>query len=158
MSTDDLAEQYGAELDADWEAVVSVELTIGAVLDTVFAKAGAVHSGDTSCVDPQFVIAEITSHDERTGNYCRLVELEFREEDEPDVTWHDWTVEICLNGTFIVGHWRVQIGGGPADWDWSAAEAEMAFRLGSVLVGRRVRMGPLVEPSAFPPATPKIHH
>ena len=69
MASDSIDEGFSTELDADWDESVSVELTVGAVLDAVFAKAGAVHSGGESCVDPQFVIVELTAH----GREARII-------------------------------------------------------------------------------------
>ncbi|MCH9671460.1 MAG: hypothetical protein K0U93_08430 [Gammaproteobacteria bacterium] len=146
------------ELEPEWEVPLTLTLTAGAIIDSVFATAESVHTGAQSCIDPELVVVDITAPDENSDNYCRYVEQRYVEDSLPDVTWQDWTIELRLDATFIVGHWRAQVSSGPADWDWCAAQAESAFGAAAVLVGKRVRRGIVVEQSSYGPKPPHVKH
>lgn len=145
--------------EPDWSTPLTVTLTAGAIIETVFTTASTVHTGTGSCIDGELVLLEISALGEGGENYCRFVEQEYVEDSEPDSTWHDWTVELKIGATFVVGHWRARTAGSPADWEWCAKEAERAFRHAALLMGRRVGKGLVVEdtPWSQDPA-PRVHH
>ena len=147
-----------AVAEPDYDTPLSVTLTPAAIMDAVFATADQVHTGWESCVDPALVVADMTVADEAAGNYCRLVEQSYTEDDAPDVTWHDWAVELRLGETFVTAHWRAQAGESPSDWDGCAAEAENAFARACVLLGKRVRRGLIVDEPLRAPRPARTHH
>ncbi len=72
------------------------------------------------------------AHEDNGDNYCRYVEQEYVEDEATeDTIWHDWTVELKLGETFVVAHWRAQVGGSPSEWDWCERESEKAFAVAS---------------------------
>jgi hypothetical protein len=150
--------QTTTTVEPDWDTPLVLALTPASISHALFASADAVHTGWDSCIDRTLVVEDITAVEERSGNHCRLVKQEYLEDDAPDVTWHDWTVEIKLGDTYIVGHWRLQDTLGPAAWEWYALEAENAFSHACVLIGKRARRGLVIEeaPDAVPP--PRTHH
>ena len=150
--------EYEEAMEPEWDTPLTVTVTPGAIIDTVFATADAVHTGYESCIEAKLVVVDITAHDEASENYCRYVEQEYVEDDDPEITWHDWTVELSIEGTFVAAHWRVQVTGSPSDWDWCASEAEKAFTNASVLVGKRVRRGIVVDDASYGPRPPRTHH
>jgi hypothetical protein len=94
------------------------------------------------------------SMDERTGNYCRLVEQEYVEDEKEETVWHDWAVEVSLDKVLVTGHWQTQVNNSPMEWDWCARESEKAFSHACTLFGKRVRHGLGVEepvPGTEPP-------
>ncbi len=146
------------EMDPDWDTPVRLTLTPAAIIDTVFFTADSVHTGDQSCVDQSLVVMETTAIDDQSENYCRFVEQEYMEEEETEVTWHDWAVEIRIEDVMVVGHWRATVTGSPSDWEWCATEAEKAFATACVLVGKRVRRGIVVDTPSAAPRPSRTHH
>ena len=149
---------FEEELEPDWDTPLNVTLTPAGIIDTVFATADAVHTGFDTCIEPKLILVDITAIDESSDNYSRYVEQEYVEDDAPDTTWHDWTIELKIESTFVVAHWRVAVTGSPSDWDWCATEAEKAFTAASVLVGKRVRRGLVVDESSYGPRPPRTQH
>ena len=97
-------------------------------------------------MDNQLALSELTTVDELSGNYCRLIEQEYEDDDkEESVVWHDWAVELRLGSMLITGHWQIQLNGSPMDWEWCSREAEKAFDKACVLFGKRTRRGLGVE-------------
>jgi len=109
------------------------------------STASAVHTGWSSCIDDSLVITNQIAMDDQSGHYVRLVEQEFVEDDQPDMVWHDWTLELRLGSVLITGHWQCPASAHPSEWDWNAREAERAFEHACVLIGRRVRRSIQVE-------------
>lgn len=144
--------------EPDWDAPVALNLTPAAIMNTFFASADSVHTGWETCVDDTLVFAETTVVADMSANHCRFVEQEYSDQDTPDESWHDWTVELQLGEVFLLAHWRARISGSPADWEWCAAEAERAFISAAALLGRRVRRGLVVDQPEEPPRTPRTRH
>ena len=150
--------ELDTDIDPDWDVELSVTLSPSMIIDTAFYTADAVHTGTESCIDSSLVIVDIVASDERSENYCRFVEQRYTEDDDGEATWQDWTVELCIQSTYITGHWRMQLPGSPADWEWGAKEAEKAFRAAALLVGRRVRRAIAVEEATYMPPPPRTRH
>ena len=132
--------------DPDWDTPLQLATTPALLIHALFGTASTVHTGWESCVDNQLALSELTTVDELSGNYCRLVEQEYEEDDkEETVVWHDWAVELRLGNVFITGHWQMQLTGSPMDWEWCSREAEKAFDKACVLLGKRTRRGLGVE-------------
>ena len=142
----------------DWDTPLSFTLTPEAIIHSVFATAEEVHTGWETCVNNAMAITNTTAVDAATGNHCRMVEQEFSYDDQPDITWHDWTVELRVGEVFLLAHWRVQVNESPALWSWSTTEAEQAFMHACALIGQRVRRGLVVESSASMTVPPRSHH
>ena len=143
-----------AVMEPDWDAPIKVQLTPAAIIHALFPSADGVHTGWETCVDHALVTQETNAVDNLSGNHCRLAEQEYVEDHSPDVTWHDWVVELKLGEIYIAAHWRTQQNANPADWDWCMGEAENAFASACVLVGKRTRRGLMVEdpPNTIPAA------
>ncbi|MCB1864100.1 MAG: hypothetical protein KDG50_01610 [Chromatiales bacterium] len=157
----ELQEDPESELDPDWDALLHVSISPRGLIHALYTTAHSVHTGWESCVDPKLVLSEISTEDALTGNLCRLVELEFVEDDDPDgTTWHDWTVELRLGEVWITAHWHAAVHGSGHEWDWCAAEAENAFARACVVIGKRVRRGAVVEetPLDVEPRVSHTHH
>ena len=116
-----------AAMEPDWDAPIKVQLTPAAIIHALFPSADGVHTGLESCVDHALVTQETNAVDDLSGNHCRLARQEYVEDHTPDVTWHDWVVELKLGEIYIAAHWRTQQNANPADWDWCMGEAENAF-------------------------------
>lgn len=144
--------------EPDWDTPLAFSLTPEAVFQNIFASADSVHTGWGSCVERSLIVSELTAVDENSDNHCRLVEQEYSEETEPDVTWHDWTVELKAGDVYLIGHWRTTTNAAPADWDWCAAEAENAFANACLLVGRRVRRSLVLDEAAGPRRVSRTRH
>ena len=142
MNTDNGGEE------PDWDTPVSFTLTPEAIFHNFFASADSVHTGWASCVERNLIVTELTAVDEGSDNHCRMVEQEYAEETEPEVTWHDWAVELKIGEIYVIGHWRTTTNAAPADWDWCSSEAENAFANACLLIGRRVRRGLVIEEAA----------
>jgi len=134
--------------EPDWDSPLQIQLTPALLIHALMATASAVHTGWSSCVDEKLVVSGVVSIDEVTGNYIRLAEQEFFEDEDPDVVWHDWTLEIRLGNVLVTGHWQVTDTASPMEWEWHAGEAEKAFERACLLLGRRVRRGLIVEEPA----------
>lgn len=146
------------EFEPDWDIELSVTLSPSMIIETVFYTADTVHTGTESCVDSSLVILDIVADDENSDNYCRFVEQRFTEDEGDEETWQDWTVELRIQTTYIAAHWRMQLPGSPADWEWGAKEAEKAFKGAAVLVGRRIRRAIAVEEPAYTLSPPRTRH
>jgi hypothetical protein len=141
-------EQDAAE--PDWESPLAIQVTPALLIHSLMTTASSVHTGYASCVDEGLMVNQLVSMDDSQGNYVRLVEQEFYEDDDPDTVWHDWTLEIMIGKILTTGHWQVPVNAPPMEWEWSAREAEQAFGRACVLIGRRVRHGLVVDE---PPAS-----
>ncbi|MCB2263427.1 MAG: hypothetical protein LGR52_10940 [Candidatus Thiosymbion ectosymbiont of Robbea hypermnestra] len=140
--------------EPDWNNPLPLSLTPAMLIHSLMTTASAVHTGWSSCIDEQLVVSSLMSLDDTVGNYVRLVEQEFYEDEDPDAAWHDWTLELRIANVLISGHWQVAITAPPMEWTWYAKEAERAFERASLLVGRRVRKGLMVDdptPEQLPP-------
>lgn len=131
--------------DPDWDTPIEFSTTPAQLIHTLFATASNVHTGWTSCVDDALCLNNLVALDDATGNYCRLVEQEYVEDENEEVVWHDWTVELRMGDLLITGHWQIQATSPPMDWEWCAQEAEKVFEKACVLFGKRVRRGIGVE-------------
>ena len=89
-------------MDPDWDTPLKLTVTPASIIDTVLATADSVHTGEDTCVDQSLVVMETTAIDDQSENYCRFVEQEYVEEEEPEATWHDWAVEIRVEN--VHGH------------------------------------------------------
>lgn len=131
--------------EPNWDSPLQIQLTPALLIHALMATASAVHTGWSSCIDEKLVVSGALSIDEVAGNYVRLAEQEFYEDEDPEVVWHDWTLEIRLGNVLTTGHWQVPVTASPMEWEWYAAEAEKAFDRACLLLGRRVRKGLIVE-------------
>ena len=140
------------DMEPDWDIALSVTLTPAAIAHVLFGSAPQVHTGWDTCIDPQLAVAELSAVDELSGNHCRLVQQEYEEEDSGETVWHDWAVELKLKEIYLSAHWRAEVGGSGAEWEWCVTEAERAFTQACLLVGKRVLRGMVVEelPGALP--------
>lgn len=130
--------------DPDWDAPLNLSLTPAMLIHSLFTQAQQVHTGLESCVSEDLVISQLLAVDERNGNWVRLVEQEYLEDDGEDSLWHDWTVEVLVGKTWITAHWQQPMNVSPVDWEWCARQAEQAFSRACVLVGKQVRPGVVV--------------
>jgi hypothetical protein len=133
--------------EPDWESPLHLKLTPALLIHALMGTASAVHTGWSSCIDENLVVSSVVSMDDGAGSYVRLAEQEFYEED-PEVVWHDWTLEIRVGSVLTTGHWQVPVSAPPMEWEWQAKESERAFERACLLVGRRVRRGLVVEEPA----------
>lgn len=144
--------------DPSWDEPLTLSLTPAAILNTVFATADNVHTAWQSCVEDHLIVAQTTAVAQMNANHCRLVEQEYADEEVPEETWHDWTVELQISDVYLMAHWRVRVGIAQADWEWCEAEAEKAFIIAAALLGRRVRRGIVVDAATEVPRTPRTRH
>ena len=143
----------------DWDSPLTFDSTPNTIMNTLFATAEEVHCGWDTCVNPALVLAETTAVDSRTGSHCRLLEQEYSYDDQPDIMWRDWTVELRSGEVYLLAHWRVQANEAPAIWNWASNEAETAFIAACTLIGQRVRKTLVVESSGpTSPVPPRSHH
>ena len=84
--------------------------------------------------------------------------IEYLEDQEPEITWHDWVVELKLGEVFMSAHWRSRNQDSPSEWDWCVQEAEKTFASACLLVGKRVRRGFIIEGSSEQGRTPRTQH
>jgi len=131
--------------EPDWDHALTISVTPASLARALFATATSVHTGWSSCVEESVTISDLLAIDERNGNHARLVEQEFSEEEDPDVHWHDWAVEIRIGEAFVTGHWQIQVSTAPLDWEWCSREAEAAFDKATLLVGKRTRRAMTIE-------------
>lgn len=147
-------EELQTMADPDWDTPLQLTLTPAMLAHVLLETANAAHTGRQSCIEEAAILNQLVAMDDSGHHVVRLVEQEFTDEQEPEIIWHDWVVEICLGQIFIVGHWHVRIGTPAFEWEWHARQAEQAFERACVLLGRRVRRGLWVEepaPRAVPP-------
>ena len=142
----------------DWDKPMTISVTPGDLIHALFTTASDVHTGWSSCIDNALITSDLTALDDRSGNYARLAEQEFSDEESPDILWHDWTVEIQLAEVLVTAHWAIQVTAPPLDWDWCAREAEKAFEKAAVIVGKRVRRSVVVEENPDAPPPPDRRH
>jgi hypothetical protein len=144
--------------EPDWDTEIALTLTPAAIIHSLFGTADTVHTGWSSCVDDSLVAEELTVTDAEGRNHCRMVRQRYVEEEEPEETWNDWTVEIQIGRVCVAGHWRSRETSSPSELDWCSGEAEKAFSGACLLVGKRVRRGLVVEepPAAERPS--RTHH
>jgi len=145
-------------MDPDWDTPLKLTVTPASMIDTILATADSVHTGEDTCVDQSLVVMETTAIDDQSENYCRFVEQEYAEEEEPEGAWHDWAVEIRIDNVMVIGHWRAPASGSPSDWEWCSMEAEKAFTMACVLMGKRVRRGIVIEQPSTAARTSRTHH
>lgn len=141
-----IEEQAGTE--PDWDSPLQVKLTPALLIHALMATASAVHTGWSSCIDEKLVVSGVVSIDDAAGNYVRLAEQEFYEDEDPEVVWRDWTLEIRIANVLITGHWQIPVSASPMEWEWHARAAERAFDRACLLLGRRVRKGLMVDEPA----------
>jgi hypothetical protein len=130
-----------ADSDPSWEDPLNLQLTPASVFTSLMHSADSVHTGWQSCIEDTLAQVSSTLVDEGTGNHCRIAELEYADQENPNESWHDWTVELKVGEVYLSAHWRERVGGSPADWSWCQAQAEEAFTRACVLIGKRVRRG-----------------
>jgi hypothetical protein len=131
--------------EPDWDSPLSIQLTPALLIHCLMTTASAVHTGYETCVDDKLVLNDLVSMEDTVGNYVRLVEQEFYEDEDPETVWHDWTLEIRVGRVLTTGHWQMPTNAPPMEWEWNAREAEKAFARACVLIGRRVRQGLIVD-------------
>lgn len=141
--------------EPDWETPLPLTLTPALIIHSLMATASAVHTGWTSCVDDSLVLSELVSMEDQSGNYIRLVEQEFVEDDQPDTVWRDWTLEVRIGRVLTTGHWQFPASAHPSEWEWGQREASRAFERACLLVGRRVRRTLAVEEPEPSDRTPR---
>jgi hypothetical protein len=144
--------------EPDWDQALVISVTPATLARSLFSTASSVHTGWSSCVDSSLAISDLIAIDERNGNYARLVEQEFFEEEAPDEHWHDWTVEIRIGDVFVTGHWQIQVSAAQLDWEWCSRDAETAFDKATVLVGKRARRVMTIDEDAETPPAKSQHH
>lgn len=125
--------------EPDWETPLSLTITPALLIHSLMSTASAVHTGWSSCVDDSLVLSNTVAMDDSVGNYVRLVEQEFVEEEQPETLWRDWTLEMRIGSLLTTAHWQFPSTAHPSEWEWNAREAASAFERACVLVGRRVR-------------------
>jgi len=150
--------QSNQTVEPDWDTPISFALTPSLIFHTLFASADTVHTGWESCIDSTLSEEDMTVIDEQTGNHCRLVKQRYAEDQDPEVTWMDWTVELKTGEIYLSGHWRAQEEEGASTQDWCAMQAEDAFSGACLLVGKRVRRGLIVEEPSRAPQPPRTRH
>ena len=109
--------------EPDWESPLTLKLTPALLMHSLMATATAVHTGYASCVDDKLVVNDLVSLDGTVGNYVRLVEQDFYEDEDPDTVWHDWTLEISIGKILTTAHWQIPTNAYPMEWEWTAREA-----------------------------------
>ncbi len=148
--------QDDAGLDPDWSTELTITLSAGNIAHTLFSSAGQVHTGWDSCVEQDLVVFELNAVEAHSDNHCRLVELEYEEDDQPGVVWHDWTVELKFAEIYLSAHWRALVTAPGAEWDWCAEEARKCFDRACILIGKRVTTGVAIED--MPGVPPETRH
>lgn len=149
MTTD-----FDHSADPDWDSPLNLTLTPELLVHALMDSASAVHTGWESCVDDEAILSQIVATDDTGDAAVRLLEQEFADDEEGTAAWHDWTLEVRFGRVFTVGHWQVRSNAAALEWDWSLQAAERAFERACVLLGRRVRRGPVIEepmPRELPP-------
>ena len=141
--------------EPDWDTPLSLTLTPALIIHALMGTASTVHTGWSSCVDDSLVLSDLVSMEDRAGNYIRLAEQEFVEDDQPGTVWHDWTLEVRIGPVLTTGHWQFPATAHPSEWEWNAREAARAFERACLLVGRRVRRTMAVEDPAPTDTVPR---
>ncbi len=129
----------------DWDTPLTVTITPALLIHALLGTATSVHTGWSTCIDDTLVISDLVAMDDSAGNYIRLAEQEYVEEDQAGLLWHDWTLEVQIGSIVTTGHWQLPATAQPAEWDWNAREAARAFERACLLIGRRVRRTMTVE-------------
>jgi hypothetical protein len=155
IMTQDIATGGFADVtDPDWDMPLTIKLTPELLVHAVMQNATAVHTGWESCIDDDLALSQLVAMDDAGSNAVRLVEQEFMDEQEQDLVWHDWALEVRIGKVITTGHFSLRVNSPPLDWEWHAREAEQAFDRACVLIGRRVRRGLVIEepmPRELPP-------
>lgn len=154
MTEDIASAAFAEQTDPDWDMPLTIKLTPELIVHAVMQNAAAVHTGWETCIDDDLVLSQLVVMDDAGSNALRLVEQEFTDEQEEDLVWHDWAVEVRIGKVITTGHFSVRTNAAPLDWEWHAREAERAFERACVLLGRRARHGLVVEepiPRELPP-------
>ncbi len=146
--------QNDTAAEPDWATPLRLTITPALLIHALFGTSNSVHTGWESCIDDTLVLGDLMAMDESTGNYCRMVEQEYTEEEDEEAVWHDWTVELRIGTVTITGHWQIQTVTPPMDWEWCAREAEKAFEKACVLLGKRIRRGIGVDELSYGPEAP----
>ena len=89
--------------EPDWDSPLTLTLTPALLIHSLMKTATAVHTGWSTCIDDQLVVANLVSMDDAAGNYVRLAEQEFFEDEDPETVWHDWTLEIRVGQILTTG-------------------------------------------------------
>lgn len=145
--------------EPDWDTPLTLTVTPGLLMHALMGTASAVHTGWKTCVDDSLILSNLVAMDDRAGNYVRLVEQEFVEDEQPETLWHDWTLEVRIGTVITTGHWQFPASAHPSEWDWNAREAGRAFERACTLIGRRVRQVMAVEePVPVDPVPRSSHH
>ncbi|MGD8206723.1 MAG: hypothetical protein PVH47_01465 [Thiohalocapsa sp.] len=156
MTEELLTQGFEDAADPDWDSPLKIKLTPELIVHALMANAAAVHTGWESCIEEDLVLSEVVAMDDSGGAAVRLVEQELADEQEADVVWHDWALEVRIGKVITTGHFSLRTNAAPLDWEWHAREAENAFERACVLLGRRVRRGLVIEepmPRDLPPRT-----
>jgi len=143
-----------------WETPLSLKVTPEGLITALFTTATEVHTSWESCIASEHILHEVTVSDDTEGNYCRLIEQEYKSSEDEDAPWRDWTVEIKLGEVFITGHWQIPVSSSPFEWEWCEKKSTTAFGKACLLFGKRVHRGGLVIEEAFDPdsASKATHH
>lgn len=145
--------------EPDWDTPLSLTITPALLIHALMGTASAVHTGWTSCVDDTLLLSNLVAMDDNAGNYIRLAEQEFVEDEQPETLWHDWTLEVRIGSLLTTGHWHCPSTAHPSEWDWNAREASRAFERACTLIGRRVRRAMAVdEPTPADPVPRASRH
>lgn len=143
--------------EPDWDSPLQINLTPELLAKTLMDTATAVHTAWETCVQEDAVLNQIVAVDDSGRNSVRLVEQEFSDDEDADVIWHDWTLEVCVGRVMTIGHWHLRHDSPPVDWEWHARKAERAFQQACVLLGRRARRGLWVEEAVPRELPPRAH-
>lgn len=145
--------------EPDWDTPLSLTITPALLIHALMGTASAVHTGWSSCVDETLLLSNLVAMDDTAGNYIRLAEQEFVDDEQPDILWHDWTLELRIGSLLTTGHWQCPSTAHPSEWDWNTREASSAFERACTLIGRRVRRAMTVEePTAADPVPRTSRH
>jgi hypothetical protein len=154
MTEDTATGNFADQTDPDWDMPLTIKLTPELIVHALMQNAAAVHTGWESCIDDDLALSQLVAMDDAGSNAVRLVEQEFMDEQEEDLVWHDWALEVRIGKVITTGHFSLRVNSPPLDWEWHAREAENAFDRACVLIGRRVRRGLVIEepmPRELPP-------
>jgi hypothetical protein len=152
--TDQDSAAFSESADPDWDMPMTLRLTPSLLVHALMEHASGVHTGWESCVDETALVSELVVMDDSGGASVRLVEQQFADEEDSDVVWQDWAVEVRIGRVVTTGHFSVRSNAPALDWNWHLQEAERAFDRACVLVGRKVRRGLVIDeplPRELPP-------
>ncbi len=145
--------------EPDWDTPLALTITPALLIHALMGTATTVHTGWVSCIDDTLLLSNLVAMDDHAGNYIRLAELEFAEDDQPDALWHDWVLEVRIGAILTTGHWQFPATAHPSEWEWNMREATRTFERACTLIGRRVRQITAVEePMPFEPVPRTSRH